>query len=109
MSKTSNVIIRDVKSFLDIPKMFDNSGIYRKWSQVADDIGKLQLQTNRPLCLCFGLVKVDGVYKYFPNSVLTRFSMEGANTYRDFPLVTDEYSANLDDPSTGKTYPNIFQ
>ena len=108
ISKTCDVILRDVKSFLDIPAMIEKSGIYRKWNQVKDSIGNLQLKTDRPLSLHFGWVQIDGRWKYFPNSVLVRFTMEDQNVFREFPLVVDQYNANLEDTSTGKTYPNIF-
>ena len=109
ISKTSDVTIRNVEGFLNIPQMLTNSGIYKKWDQVRDEIGKLQLQTDRPLCLCFGWVKIDGVYKHFPNSVMVRFTMDDDNVvYREFPLVKEEYMVDLNDSTTGKTYPNIF-
>ena len=64
---------------------------------------------DRPLCLCFGWVKIKGQWKYFPNSVLARFTMnDGENVFREFPLVTEEYMVDLNDASTGKTFPNIF-
>ena len=89
--------------------MLKNSEIYRKWDKVVDDTEKLQLQNDRPLCLCFGWVKINGVYKYFPNSVVVRFTMDDAYAYQEFPLVNDEYAAHVDDTTTGKTFPNIFE
>ena len=55
-------------------------------------------------------MKIKDEWKYFPNSVLVRFTMnDGESIYREFPLVTDEYMVDLSDTTTGKTFPNIFK
>ena len=61
INKIADVTIRDVPAFLNIQEILDNSRIYRPWDHIADEIGKLQLQTDRPLCLCFGWVEIEGV------------------------------------------------
>ena len=35
--------------------------------------------------------------------------MDDAYAYQEFPLVNDEYAAHVDDTTTGKTFPNIFE
>ena len=108
VSKIADVTIRDVKGFVDIPQMLANSGIYRKWDKVKDEIGQLQLKTDRPLTLIFGWAHIDGKWKHFPNSVLAQFTIDGVKKYREFPLLTDKYMADLNDTRTGHMFSNVF-